>query len=149
MLVRAPLRQLAAIILALGLLAAAPAASAQPPEDAFPRRAQLSLDREARLDAPRWLTWTGLAITAGLGTVTVWSLVQTFEARDHLDRVPSAANENELDRFARRSWLLAASTATVAISTFLVAVLGTRWDEGEMQAWAAPNGGGLRLQRVF
>lgn len=137
-----------AALLPFASVEAVKAEETRPAEDAF-RRAPLHLEHEGRLSLPSWVTWTGLAITAGLGTTMVWSFSKLSDARALRDEAPSENHERTFDRRRRQTMGLGLGTGLAAVGTILLAVLATEWDEPELSAWASPSGGGVSWGRAF
>jgi len=127
---------------------AAPAARPRGPD-----RAPLTLDREATLGLSPAYTFVGLGITAALGGVMVWSLVNTLEASDRYKASPTRERYDDGRRRVRRTWLLGAACAVTGMATLLVAILGTDWGEDDgrysLLPDVGPNGGTLTLSGRF
>ncbi|HJK89304.1 MAG TPA: hypothetical protein RMH85_18270 [Polyangiaceae bacterium LLY-WYZ-15_(1-7)] len=118
------------------------------------RREPLHLERPSRVGLDPAYTWIGLGLTAGFGAVLVWSLVDLLEAHDEYEVNPTRERwERGQDRI-RRTWILGVSTGVLAISTLLVATLGTDWEGRDdahpaASAWLGPGGGGVTLSGRF
>lgn len=126
-----------------------PAATAHP---RGPDRAPLTLDREAPLGLSPAYTFVGLGVTASLGGVLVWSLVNTLEASERYKANPTPARYDDGRRRVRRTWLLGTSCALTGMATMLIAILGTDWGEDERLSLlpdVGPDGGSLALTGRF
>ncbi len=129
--------------LLLGSIGTATAQPASPATRGEFRRTPIHLEHEGRVQLPQWVTWVGLLATAALGTVTVWSLVNTFEAREDVNL--SAEHQSALEESRRQTWGTGIGTALAGIGTVLLAVLGTDWGT-HPEAWADRHGAGVRLR---
>ncbi|MCA9612931.1 MAG: hypothetical protein H6721_14335 [Sandaracinus sp.] len=134
-----------ALVLTSGVVHAQPS---HPSEDAFPHGA-LHLEHESRLSLPTWVTWTGLAATAALGTSMVWSFSKLSDARRLHDAAPSPQTRDALDRRRRQTLGLGLGTGLAAIGTTLIAILATDWGGPEVGGWATREGGGLSIAGAF
>jgi len=119
------------------------------------RRDPVQLERESRVGLSPVVTWIGLGVTVVLGAVTFWSFADTYDASDRYEENPTEDSYDEGVAKWRRSWALGGVTAGLAVSTILVALLGTDW-EGEPDEEGArlvpllsPEGGGLQLGGRF
>ncbi len=126
--------------------------------DAHPfRRLPLRLERQPRHGLSPALTWVGLGATALLGSITVWSFADTYDASDRYEATPTQQNYDDGVSKWRRSWILGGATAAVALSTILIATLGTDWSDDEDASEASlelvPSIGlghaGLQLQGAY
>lgn len=108
-----------------------------------PNRDPLTLEREAELGLSPAYTFVGLGITASLGGVMVWSLVDTLEASDRYHANPTRERYDDGRRKVRRTWLLGAACSLVAVTTLLIAILGTDWDDDDerLSLQLGPGGG--------
>ncbi len=106
---------------------------------------------------PPALTFIGLGVTAALGAVMVWSLVDTFSGSDKYEADPTREGwEDGQDRI-RRTWILGMSTAVVGLATIVLAAVGTDWggdDElDDTRVRVVPSvgrgAGGLFLEGTF
>ena len=135
--------------------------TAEPGSDEPPRRRganapPVQMERVSKLGISPLYTFLGLGVTAGLGAVMVWSLVDTLEARDRYEANPTMAGDEQRQDKVRRTWILGAAASAAAIGTLLVALLGTDWssddaDDGEarLTPLVGPDGGGLSLSGTF
>ena len=118
-----------------------------------PNRERLTLDREAELGLSPGYTFVGLGITAALGGVMVWSLVNTLEASDRYKASPTRERYEEGRDKVRRTWLLGAACSVTGLATLLIAILGTEWGDDEdglsLRPAAGPEGGSLTLRGRF
>lgn len=102
------------------------------------RREALTLDRASRVELPPWVTWVGLLSTATLGAVLVWSLVDTFEAREDVRLTGTEAQRRAFEESRRNTLGLAAGTAGAGLATLLIATLATDWG-GDLEASASAS----------
>ncbi len=118
-----------------------------------PDRPPLTLHREAPLGLSPAYTFVGLGITAALGGVMVWSLVNTLEASDRYKANPTPERYDDGRRRVRRTWLLGAACSLTGMATLLIAILGTDWGEDEahlsLHPDVGPAGGSLMLRGRF
>jgi hypothetical protein len=109
---------------------AAPAATQAPPADVKP--------------LPPAVALAGVATTLVLGTLTIWSGLDTNKAHDAYVDAPSKAGWNEGRSKQLRTNLLLGGTALAGTGTAAVALLWTRWGTPRANELAvAPTGGGL------
>jgi hypothetical protein len=118
-----------------------------------PNRERLTLEREAQLGlSPAW-TFVGLGVTGALGGLMVWSLIDTLEASDRYHAGPTRERYVEGRRKVRRTWILGAACTATAITTLLIAILGTSWGEDDDALALVPSigldSGGLSLWGRF
>jgi len=118
-----------------------------------PNREPLTLERDPGLAlSPAW-TFVGLGVTAALGGVMVWSLIDTLEASDRYHANPTRERYEAGRGKLRRTWVLGATCTVLAVATLLVAILGTNWgDDDDGLALApeiGPGAGGLSLLGRF
>lgn len=117
-----------------------------------PNREPLTLGREAQLGlSPAW-TFVGLGVTGALGGLMVWSLIDTLEASDRYHANPTRERYDDGRRKVRRTWILGATCTLTAVTTLLVAILGTSWGGDEELALLPSVGigsGGLSLRGRF
>jgi len=114
-----------------GAAQASPSASAEVPGDRArgPAADPLTLRRDTSQGLSPGYTFVGLGITAALGGVMVWSLVDTLAASDRYHADPTAMGYQEGRRRVRRTWFLGVGAGVAASATLLIAVLGTRWGD--------------------
>lgn len=139
---------LAAVVVAALVPAGVRAEPNPPPQEAF-ARPPLHLEHESRLSLPAWVTWGGLAITAGLGTSMVWSFSKLSDARRLDDVTHDLDTERTLERRRRQTIGLGLGTGLAAIGTTLIALLATDWDGPDVGGWASGDGGGLSVAGTF
>ena len=119
-----------------------------------PNREPLTLDRPTELGLSPAYTFVGLGITAALGGVMVWSLVNTLEASDRYKASPTRERYEDGRQKVRRTWLLGAACSLTGITTLLVAILGTEWGDDDDERFglrpaAGPEGASLTLTGRF
>jgi hypothetical protein len=103
------------------------------------------------------LFYTGVALTAALGAVSIWSLTNTLDARDSYEAAPTRELYNSGVDKQRRMYVLTAATAAVGVATVIIAVVATDFGAGEEQeqasthadVWARRDGGGATLTHTF
>jgi len=118
-----------------------------------PHRERLTLEREAQLGLSPAFTFVGLGVTATLGGLLVWSLVDTLAASDRYMAGPTRERYEDGRRKVRRTWLLGSTCGAFAITTLLIAILGTDWDEDDdrlaLRPSASRRGASLALEGRF
>ena len=103
--------------------------------------------------------YTGLAATAALGAVTIWSLTDTLDARDRYEADPTRERyDSGIDK-QRRMYTLTALTAATGVATLLIGIFATDFGGGDDAGatatrlvpgfWAAPGTGGATVTQTF
>ena len=106
------------------------------------------------------LAITGIALTAVLGGVTIWSGIDTLTARDAYVAAPTRQAFDDGTGRELRTNVLVVSTGVVGAATLVTALLFTDWggdnvtDErsaaaGQPIVWCHPNGAGIGWRGSF
>ncbi|HTM44620.1 MAG TPA: hypothetical protein VL137_06670, partial [Polyangiaceae bacterium] len=128
---------------------------AEAPQMAAATTASPQSDSSESGKLPRWAFYSGVAVTGALVAVTIWSGVDTLNAKDGLPsrRDPGyAAAVDDVHGSARRTdWLLGGSFAAAA-ATAIVGIWDTDWNHSSApRVGLAPGktGAQLRIQGGF
>jgi hypothetical protein len=113
------------------------AAKVQPPAPPLPAR------RDGPELSPYWVIG-GAAATLVLAGATTWSGLDTDKAHDTYVAAPTAQGWNDGRSKQQRTNVLLGATAAAAITTTLIAVVWTRWDDSPAREVAVvPHDGGV------
>lgn len=106
---------------------------------------------------PPWVFFAGVAVTAGLGGVTVWSGLDVLRLHDEYEKNRTETGYQEGRNKELRTNILIGVTAAAGVATAVVAIF-TRWKDsgnsrvqGKVQAavGVVPNGGLLSVSGNF
>jgi hypothetical protein len=94
--------------------------------------------------------WTGAALTAVGGGLVYWSGRDTLDERDEYERNPTREGYDDGVKLERRTNLLIAGTAVLAVATVSIGVFATDWGSSENagRSGRAAGGGAAALDTV-